>query len=121
MSYTKGLSRSERRHLDRAIAIASTSSQRQKHGCVIAVGKRTLAVGINRARNPPGVCTDPQREASVHAEIAAIKALNRGMDWSKVTVYSARLLKSGEPAMAAPCSRCKSVLDFLGVGRVIHT
>lgn len=116
------LTRTEQRHLQRALAIASTSTERHRHGVILAVGRRVIAVGVNRSRNIPVNCTDPKREAGYHAEVAAIKAL-RGVnvDWSKVTLYSARLLKDNSPACAAPCSNCQTLIDYLEIGRVIST
>jgi tRNA(Arg) A34 adenosine deaminase TadA len=114
------LTNTERKHLQRALAVASTSTCSQRHGVVIAHGPRVLAVGINRNRNSPHVCTNPKRDAAVHAEVAAMKQL-RDIDWSKVTLYSARMLKTNVPGLARPCPRCAAVIEFAGVGKIIHT
>lgn len=79
-----------------------------------------LAVAVNKDRNPPTICTDPKAEAAVHSEINALRQL-KGVDWSKATIYNARIDRSGEPRLAKPCPRCAEVLDSLGVRNVIWT
>lgn len=112
--------RTEQKHLVRAIEIAKTSSCRTRHGAIIAHGPRVLAVATNTDRNSPLICTDPRSEAARHAEWNALRQV-RGIDMSKLTLYSARVLRNDTPAMAKPCIRCQDLLDFLGVGRVVWT
>lgn len=123
MYYRSGettLTKTEQKHLRRALAVASTSSQNQRHGVVIAHGPRVLAVAVNRSRNSPHICTDPKAEAAVHAEVAAMKQL-RDVDWSKLTLYSARMTKNNEPGLARPCPRCAAVIEYANVGKVVYT
>lgn len=103
------------------MAVASTSTERARHGVVIAKGNRVLSVGVNRSRNIPVNVSDPKRQAAVHAEIAALRALPPHTDWSRLSLYSARLLKDNTPALAKPCARCQAVLDFLGITDVHWT
>lgn len=121
MYYQSGdLTRAEHNHVKRALAIAGTSTCNQMHGSLVVMGRRVLAVGVNRTRNDPGVCSDPKSQAAVHAEIAALKQL-RGVDLRKATLISARVFKDGTPALAKPCARCTAVIDYLEVGKVIYT
>ncbi len=121
MYYPSGdLTRAEHNHVKRALAIAAQSTCHQLHGSVIVMGKRVLAVGVNRNRNDPRVCTDPKSGAALHAEIAALKQV-RGMDLRKATLISARVLKNETPALARPCPRCAAVIDYLEIGKVIYT
>lgn len=91
-----------------------------RHGVVIAHGPRVLAVATNTDRNSPLICTDPHKESARHAEWNALRQV-RGLDMSKLTLYSGRVLRDGTPAIARPCARCQYLIDFLGVGRVIWT
>lgn len=114
------LTNTDRKHIQRALAVASTSTCNQRHGAVVAHGPRVLAVSVNRNRNSPLICTDPKAEAAFHAEIVALKQLS-GIKWSDVTLYSARIGKAGDARMAKPCPKCQAVIDFLGIGKVVHT
>lgn len=107
-------------HLDRAFRIASESSCRQKHGVVIAVGPRILAVAVNTDRNHPDVCSDPRVEASYHAEANAIRQLD-GHDLKDATLYSARVGRTGKRMLAKPCERCESLIRDAGIRRYFHT
>ena len=112
--------RTDQRHLERAIRAAELSSCRTRHGVVIAQGPRVLAVAVNSHRNHPMICTDPKTESAFHAEINALRQI-RGLDMGKVTVYSARISRTGEPRLAKPCPRCAAVLEDLGIRNVIWT
>jgi tRNA(Arg) A34 adenosine deaminase TadA len=114
------LTRAERAHLRRALAVASTSTERQRHGAVVAVGKRVLAVAVNSARNHPMVCTHPKTQAAWHAEVAALRQL-RGADLSNATLFVARLMRDGTAGNSKPCLRCQGAVDVAGVGRVVWT
>ena len=107
--------------LDRAMGVASTSTEKRKHGCVIALGSRVLSVGVNSRRNHPAVCSDPGTQASYHAEIAALRALHTTVDYSRLTLYSARMGKDGEWLMAKPCEACALAIEMLGIKDVRWT
>lgn len=108
-------------HLTRASLVACLSTERYRHGVVIAKGNRVLSVGVNSNRNVPLNCSDPKRQAGIHAEVAAIKGLPKGIDYSRLTLYSARVTKTGEPAMAKPCENCQTLIDILGFRDVFWT
>lgn len=121
MYYQSGtLTRAEQGHIKRALTTAQTSTCNQRHGAVVVMGKRVLAVGVNRTRNDPRICTDPKTGAALHAEIAALKTL-RDIDLRGATLVSARVLKDGTPALAKPCPRCAAVIEYLGLGKVVYT
>lgn len=115
------MNRTQQRHLDRAAQVALASTEKQAHGCVIALGPKVLSVGVNSARNRPAVCSDPARQAGIHAEVAALKALRFDGNYARLTLYSARLLRSGVPALAKPCPVCAQVLDVLGITDIYWT
>ena len=109
------------RHLERALNVAALSTERHKHGAVIALGAKVLAVGVNTHRSHPSVCTDPKTQAAFHAEVSALRSLRTTVDTSRLTVYSARINTNGEPMLAKPCTACQTVLDFYGIRRVLWT
>lgn len=113
------LTRTEQRHLFRASLIALQSTQRQKHGAVAAVGKRVLAVGVNSFRCHPTVASDPKRESSFHAEIAALRQL-REVD-SRTTLFVARVAKNGQTALSAPCANCRKALKEAGLVKIVFS
>ena len=115
------MNRPDERHLNRAIQVALSSTCRTQHGVVIAHGPKVLAVAVNTARNHPDVCSDPKTQAARHAEVNALRQLGRTVDHSRLTLYSARVLKDGTPTLAKPCTRCQAVLDYVEIGGVYWT
>lgn len=109
------------RHLERALAVAATSTQPYRHGVVIAHGSRVLSVGVNTRRNRPEICTNPQSEAGYHAEVAALRSLNTTVPYAKLSLYSARVDKDGKSKLAKPCTRCRAVLEFVGLHNIYWT
>lgn len=114
------LSNSEKRHINRALTLANLGTMRQKHGAVIVSGGRVVSVGINTYRNDPRHAV-PSDALSVHAELAAIKALGIGADFRGMTMYVARINSAGKAMLSRPCTECWSRLTRLGFKEVIHT
>lgn len=113
------LTRADRAHLARAIKVASLSTERQRHGSVIAVGRRVLSVGVNTFRSRPETLSDPKHHASFHAEVAAIRALRTVPQGA--TIYVARVLKNGAPGLSKPCAACYATITEAGIRRVIYS
>ena len=107
----------DKRHLDRAVAVAGTSTCNKRHGVVIAHGNKVLAVGVNTPRSANNHFT----QANFHAEVAAIRALRTSVPHASLTLYSARVLADGTPALARPCAACQTLIDYLDFGGVIWT
>jgi deoxycytidylate deaminase len=80
-------------------------------------GNRVISSAPNKYRNNPLV--DPVN-ATVHAEIAAIKAAG-GKDLKGLTIYIARVAKNGKTAMARPCSNCMKVIVAEGIREIVYT
>jgi deoxycytidylate deaminase len=114
------LTNAEQMHVRRALAVASTSTMRQRHGAVVAVGKRVLAVGVNTSRSHPLACTHPQTESAFHAEVAVLRQL-RNVDLSRATVFVGRLMRDGSPGLSKPCNYCQGAIDQAGVRHVVWT
>lgn len=76
---------------------------------------RTFTLQAKFSKNQDRVC----RHAEIHALSKAIKGRYR--DLSEYTIYVARVLADGSPALARPCEVCESAIKYYGVGKVIHT
>lgn len=77
---------------------------------------RTHPLQYKFSGNSDQICT--------HAEIAALaKACRNGpyIDLSEYTMYVARVLKDGTPALARPCPVCAGAISEFGVGNVVWT
>lgn len=107
------------KHLLQAIKVASTSTERQRHGAVIAKGGRVLSVGVNTRRNHPDVCSDPKTEASFHAEVMALRALSSPELAQGATLYVARINRNQLPADSTPCVNCLNVIINSGIKKVV--
>ena len=111
------ISEKDRAHLNRAIKIAYTSTERQRHGCVIVKGGRVISVGVNTFRNHPLFVSDPNRNSSYHAEINAM----RGVEVKGATVYVARISRNDSPVLSAPCIFCMHSIMKAGAKRIVWT
>lgn len=107
-------------HLKRAVEVARQSTCHFRHGVVIAVGPRVLAVAVNTHRNYGDVCADPISEMSFHAEHNALKQL-AGRDLRKAVLYSARITASGKESLAKPCPKCQELIKASGIRTVYFT
>lgn len=104
----------DKRHLARALTVAWASTQRNRHGAVIAHGSRVLAVGVNARRVDPTQTDEPASKADFHAEISALRALRTTVPYKKLTVYAARVDREGNPMLSKPCKRCMLMLAEFG-------
>lgn len=114
------MSNRDRVHLARALRVASTSTERIKHGAVVVKSGRVIGVGVNTFRNHPNTVSDPEHESSYHAEINAI----RGLDEASVAgavIYVARVNRMGHSRMSKPCNACRGALAYAGIKRVVWT
>lgn len=112
-----------KRHRDmlgKATRLAAISSSKFRHGAIIVKSGRVLAVGVNRDTNHPDIVTDPLTGASLHAEVAALKACKKS-DLRGATIYVARVGKMGQQAMSKPCVNCQKALIEAGIDRVYFT
>lgn len=111
------LTNADRAHLNRAVIVSEQSTMRQRHGAVVARGRKVLSVGVNRHRAAPDVVSDPKTESSWHAEIAALRGVE--ID-GRTTVYVARTTSRGA-VNSYPCENCRKELASRGVRRVVFT
>ena len=113
------ISNQDRKFISRALGVAESSTQRQKHGCIVAKNGRTLGVGVNSFRNVPTNVSSPRTDSSYHAEVMALRAC---VAYSlRATVYVARVDSEGRARMSKPCDICMDALRLCGVKRVVYT
>lgn len=114
------LTNAEAAHLSRAVKVATTSTMRQRHGAVIGLGRKTLAVGVNAFRSHPMHVTDPKREASFHAEVAVLRQLNYAIN-DKAVLFVARVNNAGDAMLSMPCPGCRIEIAKAGIRTVVFT
>lgn len=115
------LSAQELIYLRRAWHIARTSTEKQKHGAVLVLGRKTMAVGCNTFRNSPNNVTNPAVESSVHAEDNVLKQLGRERNVNGARVFVVRINNKDELMHSAPCDKCIARLGIYGIKEVIHS
>lgn len=82
-------------------------------------GNSYLAVSTNKFRNDPFIMSDPNKDASFHAEIAALKKIKG--DMTGAVAYIARVNNLGVPRMSRPCERCMIALREARISKIIYT
>ena len=118
--------------LKKAKAMAEISDYHNQHvGCVVVYKNKIISAACNSNKTHPiqrkynkvrfdineGYSPD-----SLHAEMhALIQVSNMDIDWSKVTVYTYRRLKSKEYGMARPCPSCMAFIRELGIRNLVYT
>jgi deoxycytidylate deaminase len=60
------------------------------------------------------------RARKLHMEVDAIFRVASKTGLSRVTLYSARITKSGDPGSSYPCSSCQQIIKAVGVKRVVY-
>jgi len=108
------LSASDFSRISRAIKAARTSKLKVRVGCLVVSSGKKSAAACNRERNHPRL---GHLDASVHAEIAALKKMANGCRGG--TVYVARLGARGRLLPSFPCRRCLPALDAAGIKRIV--
>ena len=118
------VSNRERRYIDMAINIASSSeSGKFRHGAVLVKNGKPR----NSAHNDERYCAFGERfrqrdcgHATLHAELGCILGVDRGTTQGS-TVFVARINKQGLPRMSKPCAMCQAALSYVGVKKVVYT
>ncbi len=101
MSNAEILQRDLDLYWDSAVRVASQSDYATRVGCVAAKGNRVIAGAFNTLRNISA--NVPYGEATMHAEINVLRMLDQS---AKITLYIARLNKTGKPMPSRPCIPC---------------
>ena len=107
------LSGTDFRWIARAIHHAGQSKMKVRVGALVVVAGRATG-GFNKYRNPPRLS---YLNASVHAEVNALKRATRG--GANGTIYVARLGARGKLLPSFPCKRCLPALRNAGIKRIV--
>lgn len=116
-SETFRLSNQEKRFLNIAVKVASSSEMKKKHGAVVVKSGRVLAVGVNKFRNHPAqTAKDRIRDdCSIHAEVDALSRCEP----AGASLYVARVNNSGDIRYSRPCKKCQEYIQTVGIKKVI--
>jgi len=111
-----------KRLIELAAQVAETSDYRIRVGAVLCCGNGwPQSSGCNKRKTHPLLKKYGYSEQSgIHAEMRACLRV-REQDRVYGTLYVARLLRSGERALAKPCPQCAHFLAEAGVKRVYYT
>lgn len=92
-----------------------TNGLRYFYGWNSYKSSRLQAEYAKKAGYPERVCT--------HAEVSAISQATKGkyLDLSEFTLYVARVLYDGTPALAKPCPVCQLCINDYGIQHVEYT
>ncbi len=125
----RALSRRQRTLLARAVRVASTSTEKHRHGAVLADHGSVVSVGVNATKTSPGTfgMEDEVEAFAVHAEEAAIRAFG-GKDLRGCTLYIARIHtpRIGRKVHmftsdSRPCARCMRAVVDAGIGTIVYS
>jgi tRNA(Arg) A34 adenosine deaminase TadA len=107
------LTATDLRWIERATAEAEKSEHRVRVGSAVVL-KHRGSVSHNKIRNSPQICW---QEASVHAEMGALRTAYRG--GAGANIYVVRLGAKGALLPSFPCERCLPGLVEAGVKRIV--
>lgn len=112
------------RHLNLACNMALKSKSRTRLGAVVTKRKRVISAGVNNMRktHPLVQQHSPGDDfiRGTHAEIHACIGVS-AKDLDGAELYTVRLLRNGQKALAKPCKICQSYLRSVGVVGVWFT
>ena len=118
------------RYMKLARCMAKTSTfKRQKMGSVIVYKKTVISSAANSYKTHP-----LQKEYNIlrfdddscphylHAEMAALIPLqNLNIDWSKVHLFTYRVMRSRKSGYARPCRSCMKYIKSLGIKNIYYS
>lgn len=105
------------RYLQLARLLSAKSNYKIQVGAVIVKHSKPVALGWNIIKSHPRWCHPKQ--ATLHAEIAALVSTNTSLKGATVYVYRAH--RDGTPALARPCANCQAVLAHAGVRSMVYS
>ena len=99
-------------------------------GAVLVVVKTIISTGYNSYKTRPlqhqyniyRKFEDYRNSIpSQHAEMSALSHLiGKEIDWKKVSIFTYRELKNGEPACSRPCIACMALIKDLGIKNIYY-
>jgi len=110
-------------HMALAVSMARKSISRYRLGAVVVRKNRPISTGFNTMGKTHPIMKQFSHGYEVpgtHAEVHSCIGMD-AKDLHKADIYVARILKSGETAMAKPCPICSSFLKSVGIRRAYFT
>jgi deoxycytidylate deaminase len=103
-----------------AAAVATNSSEPNRHGAVIVRKGMPISSGWNKNKTHPAAVV--YYSGNIHAELAAIIGVNK-QDLAGTDIYVARRMRSqGEPlGMSKPCKECRKMIRQANIKRIYYT
>ena len=122
----------DKKWINLAANIASSSNHRFQLGAVIVDGGSVLGTGTNvylgtsipskGPRSLSAASCVPPLGSSIHAEVQALRSLSETARNKRSTIYVTRLSAKNETTMAKPCAHCiQTLMLFSQVRRVVYT
>jgi deoxycytidylate deaminase len=117
----KLLSKTDNAYLSVARYFATKSKARNTHGAVVVKSGRVLGTGYNKDRNHPRFVSPEhiKTDCSFHAEELAIRDAGENLKGAKI--YVARVNRHGHDRDSQPCPRCLSLIQSVGIKKIIYT
>lgn len=124
-----------------SLKLSELSPCKFRHGALVVCKDRPLGMGINslkkrniqkyvkvgRLINRQEYCSEAEerrsKQESTHAEFCAILKARRGMNVSSLKgmcIYSARILKNGQPGNSFPCPSCFQIIELEQIKHLVY-
>lgn len=100
-------------------AAKKSTFMRHRVGAVLVKGNRVLGTGFNAIRYNKTI-----GKPTIHAEEAAVVGVLKNMGHDALIgsrIYVSRFTNGGNIGLAAPCPRCRALLQSFGVAYAIYT
>lgn len=90
---------------------------------VIVKGGKIVSIGRNKPKLNLFTLYNAHHKniVSTHAEIDAILRARKKIDLRGADMYVARVKRTGECGLAAPCDMCRKAIQQYGIRRVFYT
>jgi len=109
--------------ISKTIGIALRSNLNFKLGAIIVKHNKIISTGYNQLRHQSSLKTT-HWSGSLHAEVACILNALRVTSTKTIqgsTMFVVRVRKSGKLGLAMPCADCYSVIENVGIKRVMFS
>lgn len=124
------LTKSHKAYFKAAKAMRDLSDYKKYQiGCVAIYKHKIISSGCNTNKTNPlqkhfnSYRFNAETPATAHAELLCLLPLmnRKDIDFSNISLYIYRELKSGKPALAKPCASCEAFIRSLGIKHIYYT
>lgn len=106
-----------------AIRAAFQSQSKFRHGAVLVKKNRVINTAVNRMDKSHPIQQKYSRKnepIGSHAELRCCLGISYP-ELNRSTLFVARVLRNGNPALSKPCLGCQDILIDIGIRRVYYT